>query len=249
MKNYKYSICYPDKPEIEFHDEVLDRFQVVELMKSFNWRDELGKKIEYYSPSLDFSKLDDKHRIIFSGFGTDDLEGFRIMYLVPNDENIEDIYDNDNYSKEKDYFEEFDIPNSYLLLNLFFDGAYEKLELGFNQLKIPIPKPENISEKALGSSIISHRSPNIEPHSHSKTINWDNISDDDSDNYMADLSENWHLFLRFCGIGLAILLIFLAIQFLIIEDDNIGFFIFGPLALFFVLGTIRYEMKLRQRKK
>ena len=121
---YKYSICYPDKPEIQFPDEALEKNQIVQLVKSFDWDNEVTKEIEYYSPSLDFINLKNKMRLILSGFVIDELRQFQIGYIIPNDEKAEKAFDDNNYYNAEEYYADFNIEKSYGVLNEFLNMNY-----------------------------------------------------------------------------------------------------------------------------
>ncbi|WNJ20336.1 hypothetical protein [Pontibacter sp. G13] len=55
---YRYSICYPDNEDIEYHDTPISGTEVLELAQNYPWIEQL-KLLEltdevHYSPSLDF---------------------------------------------------------------------------------------------------------------------------------------------------------------------------------------------------
>ncbi|TBN04045.1 hypothetical protein EYD45_08520 [Hyunsoonleella flava] len=58
--NYKYSICHPDKPEIEYIDTLLNEEEVLEIAGSYPWVQQLELLHSLkdgdvcYNPSLDF---------------------------------------------------------------------------------------------------------------------------------------------------------------------------------------------------
>lgn len=61
MKTYTYSICHPDKKEIEYKKEKLSPKNVLEIAKNYPWMeqlkfsDSLDQELVYYNPSLDFT--------------------------------------------------------------------------------------------------------------------------------------------------------------------------------------------------
>ena len=122
---YKYSICYPDKSEIEFVEEIIEENQIVQLVQSFDWDNEVIKEIEHYSPSLDFINLKNKKRLILSGIGKEKLSQFQVTYVIPNDENCEEAFDDDNYYDTEEYYANCDIETSYEILNEFLNLDYE----------------------------------------------------------------------------------------------------------------------------
>jgi hypothetical protein len=65
--NYTYSICHPEKPEIEYPKIELNNQEVIELIKNYSWY-EILKKMEKipedelcFSPSVDIiNKIDNR---------------------------------------------------------------------------------------------------------------------------------------------------------------------------------------------
>jgi len=58
---FKYSICHPDKPEIEYKNQLISKEEVLEIAKNYPWTekldfsDTLDQNKVYFNPSLDFS--------------------------------------------------------------------------------------------------------------------------------------------------------------------------------------------------
>lgn len=65
MQTYTYSICHPNKKEIEYKKEILSAKNVLEIAKNYRWieqlefSDSLSKESNYYNPSLDFTCIQD----------------------------------------------------------------------------------------------------------------------------------------------------------------------------------------------
>lgn len=85
---YKYSICYPDKENIEYPAKLLGKEEVLDMAQNYPWieqlklSDSLTKKI-YYSPSIDFTHIKDEHSFcLTAGMNKDRLE-FSIWYNRP----------------------------------------------------------------------------------------------------------------------------------------------------------------------
>jgi len=63
---FTYSICYPNKRDIEYRNNPITGNKVVEIAKTYPWEDQLqllySLKDEqiHYSPSLDFKCLDNE---------------------------------------------------------------------------------------------------------------------------------------------------------------------------------------------
>jgi len=60
---FTYSICHPDKKEIEFRNQSISRNEVLEIAKNYPWKEELdlmesiNQDKVFYNPSLDFKCL------------------------------------------------------------------------------------------------------------------------------------------------------------------------------------------------
>ena len=124
MKNTRffYSICYPDREEIEFIEQPIDQEALLSLFQNFDWEKELSKPMEHYSPSLDFVGASDKHRLILSGLGEGQLEAFMAMYIVPHDEACPDVFDDRNYFRADTYSAEVSLSTADQLIGFFLAG-------------------------------------------------------------------------------------------------------------------------------
>ncbi|MGB6082892.1 hypothetical protein [Moheibacter sp.] len=64
--NFKYSICFPDQKEIQYFNEPITRKEVLEIAKNYPWleqihqADAMDQNKVHYSPSIDFTNLQDK---------------------------------------------------------------------------------------------------------------------------------------------------------------------------------------------
>lgn len=116
---YKYSICYPDKDQIDFPYETIGNEEVIQLVKKFDWDKELNKELVFYAPSLDFINISNKKRMILSGIGKGKLEKFQVMYVLPNNDNVIKAFDNSNYYNSEEYYGNFSINISLQILYEF----------------------------------------------------------------------------------------------------------------------------------
>lgn len=61
--SYKYSICYPDKKDIQYFDTPISSKEVISIAENFNWVEELTKYRNlaeeqlFYNPSIDFQNI------------------------------------------------------------------------------------------------------------------------------------------------------------------------------------------------
>ena len=125
--SFKYSICYPDKPDIEFVESEIEANDIVELVKSFNWNEEGKKQIEFYSISLDFVRIKDKHRLIISCVVENEIEIFQVTYIIPNDTNSKIIFDEKNYFSAEEYSAENYFAGTLNLLQKYLEEDYPGL--------------------------------------------------------------------------------------------------------------------------
>lgn len=64
---FKYSICYPDKEEIEYRNQPISKDEVLRIAENYPWLEqlELSERLDpskvHYSPSLDFTCLENQH--------------------------------------------------------------------------------------------------------------------------------------------------------------------------------------------
>lgn len=86
---YTYSICHPDKSEIEYPEKELNSDEVIELIKKYSWLDILksmsqipNEKI-YYSPSLDFKHLVDNRSLGITATLENEKPEFSLWYNRP----------------------------------------------------------------------------------------------------------------------------------------------------------------------
>jgi len=87
--SYKYSICHPDKSEIEYPNQILSEKEVKEKVLNYPWINEL-KKMKlmkeddiHYSPSLDFTNNNDNYSFCLSAITELDKLSFYIFYNRP----------------------------------------------------------------------------------------------------------------------------------------------------------------------
>jgi len=91
---YKYSICYPENPSIEYHEQILDGREMEELVSSYPWKTELEKLISLdhndvqYNPSLDIQNVDDNHSFCLTAEGDPDSYSFSVWYNRPVKKNV-----------------------------------------------------------------------------------------------------------------------------------------------------------------
>lgn len=222
-----YSICYPDRKEIEYFHKPISEKEALQLINEFGWEEELRKEQEFYSPSLDFIKLDNKKRCIVSGMGKGKLESFQIMYIQPNGTNSVDIFNDDNYRNGESYSKEVTLEEGFRLLDDYFNdneiGIISVLDKDREVLNEPLTARElNVLNKEFKRG---------EP-----------IKDFEDYNIFAQL------FFRSLGPVLILFFFWMFLQFYSLEGNwDEGSLLFGGLSLFFLIGTIIFELNLKKK--
>jgi len=54
---YKYSICHPDQPKIEYPEKELNKHEVLEMIKNYAWDDILISMDDIPSDKINYSHL------------------------------------------------------------------------------------------------------------------------------------------------------------------------------------------------
>ena len=87
---YKYSICYPDKKDIEYINKPITAEEVLNIAKSYPWLEQLqltktlNQNKIYYNPSLDFNCIEDgKSFCLTAGYNDNDHLEFSLWYNRP----------------------------------------------------------------------------------------------------------------------------------------------------------------------
>ncbi|MEE9409003.1 MAG: hypothetical protein V3V28_13115 [Polaribacter sp.] len=58
--SFKYSICYPDRENIDYKNTPITKEEVLDIAKNYPWEEQLKVKGENYNPSLDFINIENK---------------------------------------------------------------------------------------------------------------------------------------------------------------------------------------------
>lgn len=87
---FKYSICHPEKEEIEFKNNPISDNEVLDIAKKYPWveklkfADGLNQEKVYYSPSLDFTNIKNgKSLCLTANFDKNGNLEFSLWYLRP----------------------------------------------------------------------------------------------------------------------------------------------------------------------
>jgi hypothetical protein len=131
--SYKCSICYPDRFEIEYNEEVLSAEQVKYIALNYPWESELKKlkNIPFeqvnYNPSIDFTNQNDNHSFCLTAEGEPDNFSFSVWYNRPKMKKV--LF---GFLGEKEKLEvidkNFSQKDSYELLDKYLARDYNSVE-------------------------------------------------------------------------------------------------------------------------
>ncbi|MGO4707816.1 hypothetical protein AB4Y90_01630 [Chryseobacterium sp. 2TAF14] len=135
MNTFTYSICHPDKEEIEYKKEIISPKNVLEIAKNYPWieqlkfSDSLGQESIYYNPSLDFTCVQNQRSFCLTAdYNKEKVLEFSLWYNRPK--NVK-IFFGLLGRKQKVVLDEIwsiDFQMSLEYLQYFVDGEYEKIE-------------------------------------------------------------------------------------------------------------------------
>lgn len=135
MQTYTYSICHPNKKEIEYKKEILSAKNVLEIAKNYRWieqlefSDGLSKESNYYNPSLDFTCIQDGKSFCLTADYNEEKElEFSLWYNRPK--NVKILFGLLG-RKEKMVLDDvwtIDFQTALQYLQYFVEENYEKVE-------------------------------------------------------------------------------------------------------------------------
>lgn len=135
---YKYSICHPDKEEIEYSTQILSASDVKKIAESYPWEQELMKLARLkpeevcYNPSLDFTNLDNSYSFCLTVEGMPTDYSFSVWYNRPK--SIKPFFGLfGKRVKFKVIDKRFTIKESFELLNRFLNNDYQFIENKMNE--------------------------------------------------------------------------------------------------------------------
>lgn len=133
MSNYTWSVCYPDKPNIEDRG-LIERSRILNTFSSYPWSDQLTllSELAYeevnYNPSIRFTNTTNGRWLELTAEGSPTDILFSIWYSRPvikkvllgilGEKEVDDVVDN----------RPFGFDRSKEFLDLFLEEKYEELE-------------------------------------------------------------------------------------------------------------------------
>lgn len=135
---FKYSICHPDKEQIEYKNSQISGSEVLEIAKSYNWIEQLklseslDQNKVYYSPSLDFKCINSERSFCLTAdFNKNKELEFSLWYNRPKKVKrlfgllgesermiVDDVW-NFNFDDAVKYLEHFVNRNYQIIENLY----------------------------------------------------------------------------------------------------------------------------------
>ena len=132
---YKYSICYPDKEEIEYRNKPISADEVLTIAKSYPWLDQLklSKSLNqnkiYYSPSLDFNCIENgKSFCLTANYNDKEQLEFSLWYNRPKKVKVLFGLLGEKEKMVVDDFWSFDFNKAIEYLEYFINGNYQRIE-------------------------------------------------------------------------------------------------------------------------
>lgn len=133
---YKYSICHPDKEEIEHKDNILTTDEVKQIADSYSWGSELvkmeGLEQPCYNPSLDFKNIETNYSLGLTAHKKENKIMFSIWFGrsvikksflgLFGEKVVFEVIDKWEYEKKE----------ALEFLDIFLEMDYEKLEEKMN---------------------------------------------------------------------------------------------------------------------
>jgi|SRR5690606_8154201 len=137
---FKYSICYPDKSNIEFRDSPISASEVLDIAKNYPWReqlelsDSLNENEICYSPSLDFKCLETNRSFCLTADHNmkKDLQ-FSLWYNRPKKVKVFFGLLGEKEKMIVDDIWSYSLEDSLNYLELFTAGSYNSVERLFNK--------------------------------------------------------------------------------------------------------------------
>lgn len=130
---YKYSICHPEKPDIEYPPRVLSEKEVKDFVQNYDWNgilkkmNSLNQNEVFYSPSLDFTNTDNGFSFCLSALSNQKNLTFYVFYkrLVMKKILFGILGEKESFSTID---REFTKDAAYDLLNRFLKKDYNSIE-------------------------------------------------------------------------------------------------------------------------
>lgn len=136
--SYKYSVCYPDKEDIQYFDNPISEKEVISIAQNFKWIEQL-RLIEllredkiFYAPSLDFTCISNQKSFCLTAEFNDKKQlEFSLWYCRPKkvkklfglfgetEKMVVDDVENFTFDEAIEYLKHFVNKNYQVIENLY----------------------------------------------------------------------------------------------------------------------------------
>jgi hypothetical protein len=132
---FKYSICHPQKEDIEYKNNPISEKEVLEISKNYTWieklkfSDTLNPENVCYSPSLDFTNIKNgKSFCLTAGYDKNGKLEFSLWYNRPKKVKVLFGLLGEKEKMVVDDFWSLNFEESMKYLEYFVNGNYSKIE-------------------------------------------------------------------------------------------------------------------------
>lgn len=131
---FKYTICHPDRKEIEFPSEILDSNEVLKFAKNYPWEEQMTLSIElpekqvYFSPSVEFTNIETSHGFTLTAEIDNGQVKFALWYNRPKKVNILFGLLGNRERMEVDDVWPYNLDDAIHYLEHFVNGNYQIIE-------------------------------------------------------------------------------------------------------------------------
>ncbi|ARV06162.1 hypothetical protein BTO04_05350 [Polaribacter sp. SA4-10] len=133
--NFKYSICHPEKEDIEYKNNPISEKEVLEISKNYAWieklkfSDTLNPESVCYSPSLDFTNIKNgKSFCLTAGYDKNGKLEFSLWYNRPKKVKVLFGLLGEKEKMVVDDFWSLNFEESMKYLEYFVNGNYSTIE-------------------------------------------------------------------------------------------------------------------------
>ncbi|WP_281636012.1 hypothetical protein [Flavobacterium marginilacus] len=130
---FKYSICHPDKKDIEYRNNPISDKDVLKIAENYPWIQQLNLSDSinevYYSPSLDFNCIENGQSFCLTAIYDDQKKlAFSIWYNRPKKVKVLFGLFGESEKLIVDDYWSLNIEDALKYLQYFVEGNYQKIE-------------------------------------------------------------------------------------------------------------------------
>ncbi|WP_298881436.1 hypothetical protein [uncultured Polaribacter sp.] len=132
---FKYSICHPEKEDIEYRNNPISEKEVIEIAKNYPWIEKLKfsnslkQENVQYNPSLDFTNIKNKMSFcLTAAFDKNEKLEFSLWYNRPKKVKILFGLLGEKEKMVVDDYWSLNFEDSMMYLEYFVNGNYSKIE-------------------------------------------------------------------------------------------------------------------------